>query len=263
LNCFWTKSLGLYENYKYDYKFKASVGFCSVSNNNLDRIIAVDTTPEIILYMQNEIKRRDIKIFDNQFIQIFPTNNLINGGWFPGYRRLKKNSNHDNIFEFNEENRNCIPMARIAILIPYRNREENLNNFLIYMHYYLQKQQKAYKIFVIEQSDGTSLFNKGRLYNIGFRHIIENEKEWEFNCIFLHDIDLLPVNFDLDYSCSDMPKHLSINVTRLSDNSKSPHYRFLTGGVLALRPEHYIKTNGYSNEYWVIIKLISFYKIKV
>ena len=251
MNCFFTKSLGLYTEYKFDYKFKTSVRFCN--NYNLNKIIAVDTTPEIIIYMQNEIKEKSIRIFDDRFLGFFPTEGLFNGGWFPGFKRLKNNP-HDHVFALNKENNDCVPMERIAVLVPYRNREDNLNNFLIYMHYYLQKQQKAYRIFVIEQSDENmvQLFNKGRLYNMGFKHIIENEKEWEFNCIFLHDADLLPVNFNLDYSCSDMPKHMSVNVIRVSDNTKSPHYRFLTGGVLALRPEHYIKMNGYSNEYWVI-----------
>jgi hypothetical protein len=120
------------------------------------------------------------------------------------------------------------------------------------MHYFLQKQMKAYKIFVVEQLNGMQsgvLFNKGRLYNSGFNEILKDH-EWEFNCIILHDVDLLPLNSDLDYGCGDMPKHMSINVRRLSDDKLSPHYRFLTGGVLALRPEHYQQVNGYSNEYF-------------
>ena len=119
------------------------------------------------------------------------------------------------------------------------------------MHHYLQKQNRAYKIFVVEQiNDFKVMFNKGRLYNTGFHYIMESEREWEFNCIFLHDVDLIPINFNLEYNCSDMPKHMSINIIRLFDRSLSPHYRFLTGGVLAIRPHHYKQLNGYSNEYF-------------
>ena len=143
------------------------------------------------MYIQNEIKEKDIKVFDNHFLEVFPVNKLIEGGWFPGYKELVKHH------LFTSANINCIPMERIAILLSYKEREDNLNIFLVYMHYYLQKQKKAYKIFVIEQSNENKIFNKGRLYNMGFKYIIENEKEWELNCIILHDIDLLPVNFNI------------------------------------------------------------------
>lgn len=245
LNCFWTMSLNLFKNFKFEYNYNRSSKLCHGYIDNKNKV--ENTTPEMIAYIQKEIRKKSIKIDDNNFLPYFPTNETIKGGaWFPG---IKKVDNYNFLFELNEEN--CVPKERIAILVSMKNREENLNTFLIYMHYFLQKQRIAYKIFVIEQSDGDHImFNKGRLYNIGFKYVIENEKEWEFNCIFLHDIDLLPTNFNLEYSCSDMPKHMSIHITRLSDKSLSPHYRFLTGGVLSLRLEHFMKINGYSNEYF-------------
>ena len=245
LNCYWTKFMGLHQKILYDYKYRKSIKFCRHPKDSAE--VLVDTTSEMIIKMQNEIKKKDIRVIDNHFVDFFPTNKLIEGGWFPGYKGRNRS------FFFSDSNTKCIPMERIAILVPYRDREDNLNSFLAYMHFYLQKQEKAYKIFVIEQSNENKVFNKGRLYNMGFKYIIENEKEWEFNCIILHDVDLLPVNFSLDYTCSNMPKHMSTNVIRLVDNSKLAHYHFLTGGVLALRPEQYKIINGYSNEYWVVM----------
>ncbi len=52
----------------------------------------------------------------------------------------------------------------MAIIVAIRDREDNLNNFLIYMHHFLQMQMKSYKIFVIEQMNTASsgiMFNKG------------------------------------------------------------------------------------------------------
>ncbi|CAN7976789.1 unnamed protein product [Ixodes persulcatus] len=45
----------------------------------------------------------------------------------------------------------CLARHRVAILIPYRNREEHLRVFLYNMHQFLPRQQIDYGIFVIEQ----------------------------------------------------------------------------------------------------------------
>ncbi len=44
----------------------------------------------------------------------------------------------------------CIPRSRVAIVIPYMNRDRNLRVFLQHMHPFLQKQQLEYGIFVSE-----------------------------------------------------------------------------------------------------------------
>ena len=45
----------------------------------------------------------------------------------------------------------CVARQRVAIVIPYRNREEHLKLFVSYMHPFLQKQSIEYQIFVVEQ----------------------------------------------------------------------------------------------------------------
>jgi hypothetical protein len=45
---------------------------------------------------------------------------------------------------------NCTARYRIAIIIPYRNRDMQLRIFLNFMHPFLQKQQLDYQIFLIE-----------------------------------------------------------------------------------------------------------------
>lgn len=45
----------------------------------------------------------------------------------------------------------CLPRQRVAIIVPYRDREEHLGIFLKHMHPVLQRQQLDYRIFVVEQ----------------------------------------------------------------------------------------------------------------
>lgn len=61
----------------------------------------------------------------------------------------------------------CTPHWRVAIVVPFRNRDVHLRVFLNVYHAFLQKQQIAYRIFVVEQSD-TTPFNRAMLFNIGF-----------------------------------------------------------------------------------------------
>jgi hypothetical protein len=84
----------------------------------------------------------------------------------------------------------CKARHNVAIVIPYRNRKENLNSFLYNMHPFLQRQELNYTIFVAEQVND-ELFNKGILMNAAFMEIF-NKSNYNFQCIIFHDVDLLP-----------------------------------------------------------------------
>ena len=43
------------------------------------------------------------------------------------------------------------PDIELAIIVPYRGREEHLQLFIHYIHPFLQKQQVDYRIFIVEQ----------------------------------------------------------------------------------------------------------------
>ena len=45
----------------------------------------------------------------------------------------------------------CLSRHRVAILVPYRSRDEHLHIFMNNMHSFLQRQQVDYGIYVIEQ----------------------------------------------------------------------------------------------------------------
>ncbi|KAK2145156.1 hypothetical protein LSH36_698g00029, partial [Paralvinella palmiformis] len=47
--------------------------------------------------------------------------------------------------------RRCVARHRVAIIIPYRDREQHLITLLYYLHPVLQRQQLDYRIYVVEQ----------------------------------------------------------------------------------------------------------------
>ena len=50
----------------------------------------------------------------------------------------------------------CRSHSRVAIIVPYRNREHHLSVFLNHMHTLLRRQEIDYGIFVIEEVDVSS-----------------------------------------------------------------------------------------------------------
>ena len=52
--------------------------------------------------------------------------------------------------------RNCTSRHRIAVVVPYRDRDRHLRVFLRYMHPFLQRQLLDYTIYVVEQVISTT-----------------------------------------------------------------------------------------------------------
>lgn len=141
------------------------------------------------------------------------------------------------------EPKHCTARAKVAIIIPFRNRDQQLKIFLRHMHPLLQRQLLSYKVFVVEQT-GKTKFNKGAIYNIGFQ---ETLNIGSFDCYIFHDVDLLAEN-DLNYyGCSDTPRHMSPAIDKF--HYKLP-YPTIFGGVEAMTKEEFQSINGFSNIYW-------------
>ncbi|CAB4054101.1 B4GALT1 [Lepeophtheirus salmonis] len=85
----------------------------------------------------------------------------------------------------------------VAIILPYRNRQEHLYTFLQHMHPILTRQRLEYKIYLVNQ-DGKDPFNRGKLINIGFTEAMK-DKKW--GCIIMHDVDYMPLNDNNLYTC--------------------------------------------------------------
>ncbi|XP_019880353.2 beta-1,4-N-acetylgalactosaminyltransferase bre-4 [Aethina tumida] len=137
----------------------------------------------------------------------------------------------------------CKVTAKVAIVIPFRNRGEHLLLFLQHMHPFLRRQQLDYTIFIIEQ-DGNGSFNRAMLMNIGY---VEAVKRRDFDCFIFHDIDLLPEDDRNLYSCPEQPRHMSVAVDVF--NYRLP-YPAIFGGVSAISTKHFKLLNGFSNSFW-------------
>jgi len=137
----------------------------------------------------------------------------------------------------------CISRSKVALIIPYRDRPDQLKVFLRHMHPFLTKQKIEYGIYVINQS-GSLPFNKASLMNIGF---VEAMKEVDWDCAIFHDVDLIPEDDRNLYSCPSQPRHMSVAVDKF--NYGLP-YKALFGGVTAILAKQFRQLNGYSNQFW-------------
>nr|XP_056704471.1 beta-1,4-galactosyltransferase 1 [Euleptes europaea] len=139
--------------------------------------------------------------------------------------------------------KDCIALQKVAIIIPFRNRDEHLRYWLYYLHPILQRQQLDYGIYVINQG-GEETFNRAKLLNIGF---IEALKEYDYDCFVFSDVDLVPMDDRNTYKCYDQPRHLSVSMDKFGF---SLPYNQYFGGVSALSKEQFEKINGFPNNYW-------------
>ncbi len=130
-------------------------------------------------------------------------------------------------------------MRKLSIIIPYRNREQHFKKFVPHMNNFL-KDKLNYEIVFIEQLD-TKPFNRAKLLNIGF----DLCKESDYFCF--HDIDMLPISDDCNYSNLNGVCKLSYFVSQFNFVPRPPDE---LGGVTLIDKESFIKVNGYCNNYW-------------
>jgi len=127
---------------------------------------------------------------------------------------------------------------KISIVVPYRNRESHLKEFIPFMEGILKDQGIPFHIFVIHQTDDKP-FNRAKLLNVGYK---ESE---DYDYFAFHDVDMLPL--DSDYSYVDCPTHLASKAEQFG--WRLPYDGYF-GGVTLFDKESFTKINGYSNEYW-------------
>lgn len=137
----------------------------------------------------------------------------------------------------------CAPRMRVAVIIPFRKREEQLKIFLHHLHPVLQRQQLFYRIIVVEQL-ADDPFNRAGLFNVGFAEAL---KISPFNCFIFTDVDLLPEDDRNYYGCPTSPRHMSVAVDKFE--YRLP-YATIFGGVGAFTKKHFEEINGMSNLFW-------------
>ncbi|CAH1799029.1 unnamed protein product [Owenia fusiformis] len=137
----------------------------------------------------------------------------------------------------------CTARHRVAVIVPYRDRESHLTVLLSHLHPILQRQLLDYRIYVVEQA-GQKTFNKAQIMNAAF---LEALRQYNFQCFVFHDVDLVPEDDRNMYSCPIQPRHMSMAIDEMGYKLA---YDELVGGVLNMRTEHFLRVNGYSNLYW-------------
>jgi len=131
-----------------------------------------------------------------------------------------------------------IQSHKLGIIVPYRDRPQQLKRFVSHMEDYLKDME--YEIFIVEQSDDKP-FNRGKLLNVGFKSACDKGCDY----FVFHDVDMLPE--DVDYSYSDKPLHLA---THLQEHDYETTFFDYFGGVTMFNKEDFKTINGFSNEYW-------------
>ena len=76
---------------------------------------------------------------------------------------------------------------KLAIIVPYRDRQAHLNVFIPHMNRFLANKGIDYTIFIAEQADDRP-FNYGKLCNSAYTLL---KDEYDYFCF--HDVDQLPI----------------------------------------------------------------------
>ena len=125
---------------------------------------------------------------------------------------------------------------KLNIIIPVRDREEDLNNIIKQLKIIFKKQHIDYHFYIVIQ-DNDLLFNKGYLNNIGF--LYAESKKGTPNYLF-NDVSRYPINskvYNYKYKYKD-------------NTIYHPYgYYHCIGGFFCLKSSVYRQFNGYSNKY--------------
>uniref|UniRef100_UPI00358E6FEC beta-1,4-galactosyltransferase 1-like isoform X2 n=1 Tax=Myxine glutinosa TaxID=7769 RepID=UPI00358E6FEC len=137
----------------------------------------------------------------------------------------------------------CEARQKIAIVIPFRNREKHLVYWLYYLHPILIRQQGDYAIYVVHQA-GNGTFNRAKLLNIG---AVEALKDQDYDCLVFSDVDIIPMDDRNLYHCGKQPRHLACAMDKFG--FRLPYHGYF-GGVIGLTRQQFYTINGFSNHYW-------------
>jgi predicted glycosyltransferase involved in capsule biosynthesis len=129
---------------------------------------------------------------------------------------------------------------RLALVVPYRDRQEHLNRFITHYRNILPNAD----IIVVEQADNMP-FNRAKLFNVFY---CERGKEYDYYAF--HDVDMY-----LDtkrtsvavYDYPDKPTHIATKCEQF--NYKLPYPAYF-GGVVLINRFDFEKSGGFSNNFW-------------
>jgi len=134
---------------------------------------------------------------------------------------------------------------KLCLVVPYRNRFEELLRFVPHMSKFLSKKNIRHSIFVVNQAD-TLRFNRASLINVGFLHVRSAEGDRDCDYVGVHDVDLLPINEELSY---EFPSKGPFHVAAPGLHPRYEYPSFL-GAILLMKVTDFELVKGMSNQYW-------------
>ena len=122
------------------------------------------------------------------------------------------------------------------IIIPYRNRPDQLNNYIDVTYKIINNYLPNTFFLIVEQSEEKA-FNRGKLINVGF-------KEFGGLCYYIitHDIDIIPKKSTVMEIYSKKKKNKIIGIYTSECDT--------LGGIVKIPNNIYKKINGFPNNYW-------------
>jgi hypothetical protein len=152
---------------------------------------------------------------------------------------------------------------KIAIIVPFRDlhpiqqRKAHLVEFTKYMPLFLHNAGASpeSKIYIIEQSNDTRKFNRGKLLNIGF-HLARKEglslssgkSSKPFDTFIFHDVDLIPHAKLGPFYVRQIPGNHPLHIARCWNRySNNPEY---FGGIVSFNQQDFERIDGFPNIYW-------------
>jgi predicted glycosyltransferase involved in capsule biosynthesis len=133
-------------------------------------------------------------------------------------------------------------MSKTFVIVPYRNRREQLGQFEAHMCGFLPPQSTT---IVIAEQSASRPFNRGAILNAAVKWLRSREELTNGkDRIIFHDVDLLPSQ-DLLYAYDSTEPVMHIASVWKRYNSSS-----YFGGVLLIRLESFLHVNGYPNHFW-------------
>ena len=123
------------------------------------------------------------------------------------------------------------------IIVPYRNRKDQLHRFLTHIKSYMDIINIRFKVIIAEQYNDLP-FNRGLLLNAAF---LEQEKKRSnyIKYYIHHNCDLFPLDFNLDYS-----------YTPINEVRDIYGYNGGIGGIAIFNRHAFKNVNGFPNNYW-------------
>ena len=135
---------------------------------------------------------------------------------------------------------------RLSIIVPYRDRQAHLQQFVAHMLAYFERDKVDksidYRVTIVEQgNDG--LFNAG---------LMLTKDDFDYFCF--HDVDYLPVWADYSFpegpTCALWYGAEKRPIDRSRERVIIHDYNELFGGVVLFRKEQFELVNGFSVRYW-------------